>query len=146
MLLERLAERNIGSLRQMHDLQRQLNSLLSPESYNDRTYPPLNVWASDQGAIVELEVPGVNLDDIEITAVADTLTLKGEKKAEESQNDPAYYHQERYYGNFARTVRLPFRIETDKVKAQLSRGILKITAPRAEADKPKKITVKSANI
>jgi len=55
----------------------------------------------------------------------------------------SYHRQERGSGSFTRTVRLPFRVEADKVSAKYERGILQITLPRAEEDKPKKIQIKS---
>lgn len=148
MLLERVGDRSLwSSLNQMQRLHQRLNQVLYPEQgYNgEYQFPPLNVFVSEHGAIVEAEIPGIEPKDIDIAVLSETLTLKGSRTKEEPKPGEVYHRQERGFGNFARTIELPFKIEADKVEAEFSRGILRIVLPRAEADKPKKIVVKSAS-
>ena len=107
-------------------------------------YPALNVWTSQEGLNITAEVPGVSSDDIEISVVGDTLTLTGSRKPEELKEGARYHRQERGYGSFTRSIQLPYLVDVNKVEATFKNGILNITMPRAEADKPRKIVVKAA--
>jgi HSP20 family protein len=76
--------------------------------------------------------------------VGDTLTLSGTRRPDELQEGERYHRRERTSGHFSRTFQLPFRIEDKQVEAVFEKGVLHISLPRAEADKPKKIAVKMA--
>ena len=148
MILERVADRRlVKSLRKMENLQQRLNELFVNQvaDNNDFQFPPINLWISEHGAKIEAEVPGIESKDIDILVMAESLTLKGNRQQEESNSGSVYHRQERGFGSFARTIELPFKIEVDKVEAEFSKGILCISLPRAESDKPKKIAVKSLN-
>ena len=108
------------------------------------TYPAMNVWTNEDGAVVTAELPGVNPNEIDVSVVGDTLTLSGSRQPEELAEGNTYHRRERGYGKFSRTFQLPFKVETDKVEALFEKGILHLSLPRAEADKPRKITVKSS--
>jgi len=107
-------------------------------------YPAMNVWTNEEGAVITAELPGVNPDEIDIAVVGDTLTLTGSRTPEELGEGNKYHRRERGYGRFSRSFQLPFKVETDKVEAMFEQGILHLSLPRAEADKPRKITVKTA--
>ena len=145
MLFQRLAENDlIGSLRDMQRLQSSLNRLLSASAANrQEEFPPINVWTSGNGAIVTAEIPGVAPDDVEISLVNDTLTIRGFRKAEELTEGESRHRQERGYGQFTRSLQLPFGVEPDNVQAKFNNGVLQITLPRAEAEKPRRISVVS---
>ena len=108
-----------------------------------REFPPINLWTGQDGVLVTAEVPGVSLDDIDITVHQNTLTLKG-KIAPEAPEDVTFHRRERSYGSFGRTVSLPYRVDPERVEASARNGILTITLPRPEADKPKRIHIKQA--
>jgi HSP20 family protein len=108
------------------------------------SYPALNIWSSEEGLVVNAEVPGIDVEDIEISVVGETLTLNGARKSEDLEEGARYHRQERGYGKFNRSVELPFPVDIDKVEATFKNGVLQISLPRSEADKPKKIVVKSA--
>jgi HSP20 family protein len=108
------------------------------------SYPPLNIWSNEEGLVITAEVPGISPDEIEISVVGETLTLSGERKAEELDEGTRYHRQERGSGKFSRTVQLPFPVDVDEVNALFVDGVLEIKLPRTEADKPRKIAVKSA--
>lgn len=103
-------------------------------------YPAFNVWANHDGAIIVGELPGVKLEDIEITTSGKTIEIKGTRK-EEAQEKGVYLRRERPEGEFNRSIELPFQIDAAKVEAKLTNGVLEITLPRAESDKPRKITI-----
>ncbi len=133
--------------REMERLRREMNRLFSDWPWRTRwatapSYPAMNVWMDENGAVLTAELPGVQLDDIDITIEEDTLTLRGERKPDEVEG-VTYHRQERRFGSFLRTFRLPFRVDADQVEATFKDGVLNIVLPRAEEDKPKKITVKA---
>jgi HSP20 family protein len=88
-------------------------------------------------------LPGIDPNAIDISVVGKTLTLRGSRKPEEFKENESYHRRERWHGQFTKTIELPFDIDSGKVDAQYRKGILRITLPRAEADKPRKISVKS---
>lgn len=105
-----------------------------------RGFPALNLWEDGQNFYAEAEVPGLTMEDIEVTVVGNELTLRGERKETERTS---YHRRERGVGVFQRVVPLPAPIDADKVEAKLSHGVLTITLPKAEAARPRKIEVKS---
>ena len=106
-------------------------------------YPALNVWVGEDDAVVTAEIPGVVPDSLDISVADETLTIKGERPEPKLADNATRHRQERSYGSFTRTITLPYRVEAGKVKASYERGILSVSLPRAEVDKPRKITVKA---
>jgi HSP20 family protein len=133
---------------EVNRLQREMNRLF--EDYSPTrirrapSYPALNVWSNEEGLFVTAEVPGMHSEDIEISVVGDTLTLSGARKPEDLTEGGRYHRQERGYGSFNRSIQLPFPVDVAKVDATFRNGLLSVTLPRAEEDKPRKISVKSA--
>jgi HSP20 family protein len=109
-----------------------------------RAFPPVNVWVGRDQAVVTAELPGATPANIEINVVGDTLSLSGERAADELGEGQSYARQERPVGAFSRKIQLPFRVEADQVEASYAKGVLTITLPRLEADKPKQIAIKGA--
>jgi len=129
------------------DLQRfrrDLDELFSGVSGTVHSFPPVNVWSSENDAVVTAELPGVESGEIDISVHNDALTLRGARKPVELKENETFYRSERAQGEFSRTLKMPFRIDAEKVSATFNRGVLSIMVPRAEADKPRKITVKAA--
>lgn len=103
---------------------------------------PVNVWEDAEKVYVEAELPGLKLEDLRIElAEGNVLTIEGERKAPEAAK-AVWHRQERGVGKFARTVELPYPVETDKVEAKLESGVLHVTLPRAESARPRRIPVK----
>ncbi len=107
-------------------------------------FPAMNVWADEESVIVTAELPGLDSKDIQLDVLDGTLTLRGERKPDELPEGARVHRQERGYGKFARTLELPFKVDVDKVKATFKNGVLQVTLPRAEEDRPKKIAIKVA--
>jgi len=129
---------------EMERLHREMDRLFSGASLPfAQNFPALNLWTSENDAIVTAELPGIDADGLEISVLDDTLALSGSRTPEELKEGESYHRQERGHGRFTRTITLPFKVNADKVEAVYERGILRITLPRAEEDKPKKIKVKS---
>ena len=107
-------------------------------------FPPVNIWAGADGAIVTAAIPGVSPDQIDITVHQNTVSLRGKRDPEPVGDDVVVHRQERVSGPFARTIVLPFRVDADKVSARFERGMLVLELPRPEADKPRHIKVGQA--
>jgi HSP20 family protein len=105
-------------------------------------FPPVNIWSSPEGAIVTAEIPGVTLDEIDVTVHQNTVSLRGKRDPEMTGREGVRMHlQERPHGPFARIIVLPFRADADNVSARFDRGILRIDLPRPEAEKPHKVRI-----
>jgi HSP20 family protein len=131
--------------REMDKLQGEMNRLFdstfSRRYRNAPSFPAVNVWANEDGLVITAEVPGINTDDIDIVVVGETMTISGTRAWDELNENTKYHRQERGHGDFTRTVKLPFLVDSDKVDASFVDGVLNITLPRKDEDKPKKITV-----
>ena len=134
--------------REMERLRREMNRLFS--DWPTRTgwgvspgYPAMNVWTNEDSAILTAELPGIDRENIDISVEDDTVALRGERRLETEEEGVTYHRRERRRGSFARTFRLPFRVAGDQVEATFKDGVLNIVLPRAEEDKPKKISVRA---
>lgn len=116
----------------------------SGASHSATAYPAFNVWSNDDGAVITSELPGIKMDDIELTVHGKTITIKGERKDEEQGENRHYVRRERPDGEFSRAIELPFQIDGAKVEARLAAGVLEVKLPRAENDKPRKIAVSAS--
>lgn len=134
---------------ELESLQSDMNRILSaPEASRvgrrpRAAYPPLNVWSSKDGLVIDAEMPGVDPKEVEISVVGDELTLRGKVNALEAAEGEAILRRERPAGEFQRTLQLPFRANTGAVKAVCKNGILRITIPRSEEEKPRKIDIET---
>ncbi|CAN5506627.1 Hsp20/alpha crystallin family protein [soil metagenome] len=147
MLSQRISNDNVmDSLSEMHRLHEQLNRLLSLANLSAATdeFPAINVWTSEEGALVRTELPGVPPEQVDISLVNDTLTIKGQRCSESTEDDQRCHRLERGFGQFARSIKLPFAVEPEAVNADFRDGILQIELPRAAVEKPRKISVRSA--
>jgi HSP20 family protein len=107
------------------------------------TVPALDVYQTPNEVVVKAALPGVKPEDVTIDITGDTLTIRGETKAEEEVKREDYLYQERRYGAFSRSVVLPGGLKTDKAEAIIEDGVLTLTIPKAEEVKPKAIKVKA---
>lgn len=108
-------------------------------------YPLLNMSQDADHIYVEALAPGLDPKSLKITVVRDQLTISGEKmRTSEEVKPEAWHRNERAAGNFVRTITLPMEVEDAKTKAEYKNGLLTITMPKAEAAKPKQITVNVA--
>jgi len=142
LITKHLADWN--PLREMERMEQQINRIFGEiESSAFRAYPPMNAWSTDEQTTVEFELPGYKAEDIETSIDGRTLTVRGRRPQEAADGKITYHRRERRSGEFERQLYLPYRVETEEVKANFRDGVLTITLPRAEADKPKKIPVMS---
>lgn len=131
---------------ELRSLQREMNRLF--DGYDSGTaisrYPALNMWGNADQVVVSAELPGMQIEDLDLNVVNNQLTIKGERKSDRPAEDAVCHRTERGTGSFVRTVRLPYAIENSKVSATYVDGVLTITLPRQEATKPKRIEIATA--
>ena len=103
--------------------------------------PALDVRQDKDNVVVETSLPGIDADKVDISVENDVLTISGktEEKSEVKRED--YYRKEIREGSFSRSVILPMGVKADQAEANYDKGILKITLPKAEEAKPKKIAI-----
>ena len=134
--------------REMNRLQRDMNRLFGDMDTSRlnkaSSFPAINVWAGEHSARITAEMPGVDKSDLDINVTGDTLTLSGVRQQDELPEGARYHRQERRYGEFNRSVQLPYTVDVNKVKAVYKNGLLTVNLPRVEAEKPKKISVKAS--
>ncbi|HVS37271.1 MAG TPA: Hsp20 family protein [Gemmataceae bacterium] len=105
------------------------------------SYPLLNIWGDSDKVYAEAELPGMQLDHLEIYVTDENqLTIQGERRKLELDKG-AWCGQERGFGQFSRTIMLPVKVDADKVEARLEHGVLFVTLPKSEAAKPRRISV-----
>ena len=131
---------NTGVWSDFSDLQNRMNRLLRGRG-EESDFPGVNVYADDEEIIVTAEIPGVNPEDIDISLEDDVLTMKFSREAITLEEGEKSLRRERPTGKFSRNVYLPYRGEGDRVEANFKNGVLEVKIPRAEADKPRKISV-----
>jgi HSP20 family protein len=105
--------------------------------------PVVDLYQTDDEVVVKANLPGLKADDVQISVTSDVLTLRGEFKSESEQKEATYHILERRSGSFERSVMLPVDVQTEKAKADFEDGVLTISLPKAEAVKPKTISVKA---
>jgi HSP20 family protein len=103
--------------------------------------PAIEVFEKEDKFVVKAELPGMKEEDIDISVVGDTLTIKGERKAESEVKEEDYYCCERSYGSFSRSIAVPPNVDTKKIEASFEDGVLEVSLPKAPEVKPKKIAV-----
>jgi HSP20 family protein len=103
--------------------------------------PAIDVFEKDDKFVVKAELPGMKEEDIDVSVVGDTLTIKGEKKTETEVKEEDYYRCERSYGSFVRSIPLPSTVNADKIEANYEGGVLEVSLPKVAKVKPKKVKV-----
>ncbi len=128
---------------QFGDFERAMNRVFG-DLYPTRTeYPLVNIWTGKDDIVLTAELPGVEPDNLEVSVQEDTLTLRCPQEERQPQKGETYDRRECARTGFSRSLRLPFEVDGDKVDAKLENGVLKLTLPRSQASKPKKIQVKA---
>jgi HSP20 family protein len=145
MTLVNVQKKDRGDLARLH---RDMDDLFSaflgdwPVLSQRSVWPAIDIADDENEIVVKAEVPGCKAEDIDISVHGNTLTICGEKKAEEEKKEKGYYHLERSYGSFRREIGLPDDVAQDKVEASCKNGVLTITLPKSEKTKAVKVKVK----
>lgn len=106
-------------------------------------FPPLNVFADKEHAIVRMEVPGVAPENLSIKGEGRTLTVSGQRELSAPENG-SFHRRERNAGEFSRSIQLPEDVDLTKAEATVKNGMLTVRIPKRDEAKPRTITVKAA--
>ena len=106
-----------------------------------RWSPSIDVYEADNALIVTADIPGLKKEEIDVSILDGTLTIKGEKKMDDKLKEENYFRSERCYGSFSRSIQLPSEVETDKVTATYKDGVLELKLPKKEETKTTRIPV-----
>jgi len=102
---------------------------------------PLDISENENEFVVKASLPGVKPEDVQITVHGDTLTIRGETKAEEEKKGEQWHVRERRFGVLQRSVSLATPVASDKADAQFEHGVLTLRLPKSEAAKPRQIKI-----
>jgi HSP20 family protein len=106
--------------------------------------PSMDVSETEKEVEISAELPGLEEKDVEVALEDDILTIKGEKKAEKTEEKGKDYRvTERSYGSFYRAIELPHGIDAKDIKASMANGVLKITLPKPKRSNARKIAIKA---
>ena len=130
----------LSSLRRM---EQELENLFGSMAGGQAGFPPVNVQKNDAEVKVSAEVPGYEAKHLDIAVDGQVLTLTGHREEEKEEKESDWVVRERRSGSFTRTVPLPWGVNEAAVKAEMKHGVLTVTLPRSEAEKPRKIEVKT---
>ena len=132
----------------MYTLQNRLSSLLQEANRGeDETLtasafvPPVDIYEDTNHVVLNLEVPGMKLEDFDIQMENNALTVRGERRFEKETKEENYHRMERRYGSFARVFTLPNTLDPNTVKANYDAGVLTIEMGKRAEAKPKRIQV-----
>lgn len=108
--------------------------------------PAVDVIEQDDAYVLKAEVPGMTAEQIELQVENDVLTLRGEQKAEHSEERQGYRRIERSYGTFARSFVLPQGTNVEAIDARVDNGVLTVSIPKVASAAPRKLQVKSGGL
>lgn len=106
-------------------------------------FPPVNVFAGQDGYVVKMEVPGVAPEDINIEAHDRALVVRGKREAARKEGG-GFHRRERESGQFSRSLQLPDDLDLTRAEASCKHGVLTVRIPKREEKKPRQISVKAA--
>ncbi len=118
-------------------------SMGSWQATNQALALPLEVVETPEAFVVTAAVPGIEPGALDITLSNNLLTIGGEFKPVQREENVRYHLSEQPYGKFSRTLTLPMAVQADQIAADYHNGLVTITLPKAEAAKPKRIPVQS---
>jgi HSP20 family protein len=103
--------------------------------------PAVDIFDTEEAIVLRAELPGLSTEDIEIEIDDNVLTLKGERRFQETVDEGRFYRLERAYGHFQRSVTLPQGVKADEISADFENGVLSVRVPKADEVKPRKIAI-----
>ncbi len=131
--------------REMTQVQNQINRLVD-QVWNGRQeswLPAVDVFDTKDAVVLKAELAGMDPDDIQMEIEDNVLTIKGERRFEEKVDEERYYRVERRFGSFQRSLALPQGVKAEEISAAYDDGILTVTVPKVEEEKPKRIEIKA---
>jgi HSP20 family protein len=130
----------VDPLKELLELQERMNRLFEASLSRERLDEPslassgwvplADVYETTEAFLLEIELPGLDQNDVEIEVQGDELTVRGERQMKGGSRPECFYRMERRYGPFSRTFSLTGEIDGDRVQAQFKDGLLRLEAPK----------------
>jgi HSP20 family protein len=142
---------NIVKFNELRNLQDEMNRLFSlsfprfdnrEEVMRGAWSPSVDIVEGKEELAIEAELPGMNIEDVDVSIENNILSISGERKFEKKDENDNYHRVERSYGTFTRSFTLPRNVVSDEAQAEFKNGILRITLPKREEAKARKIEIK----
>jgi HSP20 family protein len=138
-----------GVLSRMNSLSRAMDDVVGrADEYSNGNgqyfVPAVDAWETEQAFVIQVDLPGVTSDQVEVTFDRNTLAIKGTRGATlpaPEQGEKRVFFAERTQGHFGRTLRFPQWVEAGRIEAKFADGVLTVTVPKSEAAKPRRIQV-----
>ncbi len=128
----------------MQRLQQRMNRLFEGGEGGVQLWSPVvDVTENENEIVLEAELPGMKKDEIDIQLNGDTLTLRGDRQIERSENSEQYHRVERQYGAWQRSFQIEIPIDVGEISADYELGVLTVRLPKAEEIRPRQIEIKS---
>ena len=106
--------------------------------------PAVDIYEIDGALVLKAELPDVNREDVEVNVENNTLTLRGERKVDQTIKQESFHRIERLYGSFVRQFSLPATVDATKIAAEYKNGVLTVTLPVREDAKPRSVKINVA--
>lgn len=134
--------RPLSLLDEMDRFTRDMWDAWRPFTLEHNLVPHADIYEEKDQLVMKTELPGIDKKDLEVTLEGDRLTIKAEKK-EEGKEDATHHTRERYYGQYFRSVTLPYPVKEGEISASFDNGVLELRLPKAEEVKARKIEIKA---
>jgi HSP20 family protein len=137
-----------GVLTRMASLNRAMDEVVGradESQYGAFWTPTMDAWETEHAFVVQLDLPGLTSDQVDVNFDRNTLTVRGTRGSTiptAENGELRVFFAERAPGQFSRTVRFPQYVEASKIEASFTNGVLTVTVPKAETAKPRKIEIK----
>ncbi len=132
-------------MREMTTIQREMDRLFAGFGDTTTSFVPAAELKTDNDNIyLQLEVPGLTPEEIDVQVSVNSVAITGERKEETTTDENGTKRSEFRYGKFHRVIALPKKIQQDAVQAKYENGVLKLTLPKLEDEKPKTVKVEVA--
>ena len=127
------------------EIDRLFEDTFGGESGRGSLSPPVDIREDAREIAIEVELPGIKPEDVEVTAENGVLTIRGEKRSTSTENTEGRYHiVERSYGTFARSFQLPTGVDEKGIAAEFNDGLLVVRVPKAALAQPRRIEVRNS--
>ena len=123
------------------EVDRLFDTFFGQERDARRWIPPMDLVEAEDHFVLKADLPGLSDGDVKIEVVDDTLTISGERKAEQERKERGWYRIERSFGSFSRSLTLPEGIDAEGIKAEFHNGVLEVSIPKPEERKPRRIEI-----
>jgi HSP20 family protein len=126
------------------EIDRVFDAFFGQTDQGRRWVPPMDLVEAEDHFILKADLPGLSEDDVNIEVQDGTLTISGERQAEHEQRERGWYHIERSFGSFNRSLTLPDGVDPDGIEASFKDGVLEVHIPKPEERKPRRIATSSS--